>query len=122
MMAFVVPDYDEAIAYFVDRLGFALLEDTPLGEGKRWVRVGPQSGGFALLLAKADAPQQTAVIGGQAGGRVLLFLRSADFDDDYARMVARGVRFVEAPRHESYGKVCVFEDRWGNLWDLIEQR
>jgi len=120
-VALVVPDYDPAIAFYVGVLGFELLEDTPLGPDKRWVRVAPPGATeTALLLAKAATPAQAAAIGAQAGGRVFLFLRTDDFDRDHARMLAAGVAFLEAPRREAYGKVAVFRDPFGNRWDLIE--
>ncbi len=120
-LALLVRDYDEAIAWLTDKLGFALLEDTPLGGGKRWVRVGPRgSPGAALLLARAATPEQEACVGRQAGGRVFLFLHTDDIRRDHERMKARGVRFRESPRRESYGTVAVFEDLYGNPWDLIE--
>ena len=120
LVTVVVRDYDEAIAWFTQSLGFRLLEDTPRGPGKRWVRVGPDGGGTALLLAQPNDDAQAACIGCQAGGRVGFFLRSDDFDRDHAAMVARGVRFREAPRREAYGTVAVFEDLYGNAWDLLE--
>jgi catechol 2,3-dioxygenase-like lactoylglutathione lyase family enzyme len=120
MSTLVVPDYDAAIAFFCDALGFDLVEDTDLGGGKRWVRVAPHSGGAGLLLAKAASPEQAATIGRQAGGRVAFFVESDDFDRDHARMIACGVRFRESPRRETYGIVAVFEDPWGNPWDLIQ--
>ena len=117
----VVRDYDEAIAFYVDRLGFELVEDTPLGGGKRWVLVAPKGGGgTALLLAKADGDEQAARIGDQTGGRVSLFLHTDDFRRDHRAMTERGVRFREEPREEPYGIVAVFEDLYGNGWDLIE--
>ena len=119
-VALVVRDYDEAVAFYTAALGFELIEDTPLGGGKRWVRVAPPGGGAALLLAKAATPDQLARVGDQAGGRVFLFLHTDDFDRDYAAMRARGVRFTEPPRRESYGTVAVFEDLYGNRWDLIQ--
>jgi catechol 2,3-dioxygenase-like lactoylglutathione lyase family enzyme len=118
----LVPDYDEAIAHYCGDLGFLLLEDTPLGEGKRWVRVAPDKGGFSLLLARAANDRQRAAIGMQAGGRVFLFLHTNDFARDHAAFRAKGIRFTEVPRQESYGMVAVFEDKFGNLWDLIEPR
>ena len=121
-VALVVADYDEAIAFYRDRLGFALIADTPLGAGKRWVLVAPPGGGVRLLLAKADGPEQTARIGDQTGGRVGFFLETDDFARDHAAFTARGVNFLEAPRHEAYGSVAVFEDLYGNKWDLIEPR
>ncbi|MBS1180553.1 MAG: extradiol dioxygenase [Proteobacteria bacterium] len=121
-LALVVADYDEAIAFYVGTLGFSLLDDTPLGDGKRWVRVSPAGSGTALLLARADGPEQVAHIGNQTGGRVFLFLETDDFARDHAQFSARGVRFLEAPRHEAYGTVAVFEDLYGNRWDLIEPK
>jgi len=117
----VVRDYDEALAFFVDRLGFVVAEDAPLPSGKRWVVVAPPGdGGARLLLARADNPEQAAGVGRQAAGRVVLFLDTDDFARDHAAYLARGVRFVEEPRRESYGTVAVFEDLYGNRWDLIE--
>lgn len=118
----LVRDYDEAIAFFTNALGFDLLEDTSLSPDKRWVLVAPAGGGTALLLAKASTPEQVARIGDQAGGRVGFFLETDDFGRDHARMLAAGVRFREAPRHEAYGTVAVLEDLCGNTWDLIERR
>jgi len=118
----VVPDYDDGIAFYVDKLGFELLEDTPRGPGKRWVRVAPAGAETAILLAKADGPAQDAAIGNQTGGRVGFFLHTDDFARDYAAMKAAGVVFKEDPRHEVYGSVVVFQDPWGNLWDLIEPK
>lgn len=120
-IALVVADYDEAIAFYRDAVGFTLVEDTRLAPDKRWVVLAPPGGdGARLLLAKADGPDQRAVIGKQAGGRVMLFLQTDDFDRDYARMQSNGVRFLEAPRREAYGTVAVFVDLYGNKWDLIE--
>src|SRR3954454_13938870 len=102
-VALVVRDYDEAIAFFTESLGFTLVEDTPLTPDKRWVLVAPSGGGTALLLAKAAKPEQLARIGDQTGGRVFLYLDTDDFDRDYAAFTARGVRFVESPRTEAYG-------------------
>ncbi|MEO1659496.1 MAG: VOC family protein [Pseudomonadota bacterium] len=116
----VVPDYDAAIAFYVDQLGFSLLEDTTLTETKRWVRVAPRGAETALLLAQADGAAQEAAIGHQTGGRVGFFLHTDDFARDYAAMKNNGVTFREDPRHEAYGSVAVFEDPFGNLWDLIE--
>jgi len=121
-IAIVVPDYDEAIAYFTGTLGFDLVEDAPREPGKRWVLVKPPGGtGTSLLLAKAANPEQQSRIGNQAGGRVFLFLHTDDFARDHRDFVARGVHFVETPRYEAYGTVAVFEDRYGNRWDLIEK-
>ena len=118
----VVPDYDAGIAFYVDQLGFDLLEDTQLGETKRWVRVVPKGAETALLLAQADGAEQAAAIGNQTGGRVGFFLHTDDFERDHAAMTAKGITFREAPRYESYGTVAVFEDPFGNLWDLIEPK
>ena len=122
LVALVVGDYDEALSFFVERLGFELVDDTPLGGGKRWVVVGPRGGGTALLLARAADPEQRASIGNQTGGRVAFFLETDDFAADHARLLAAGVRFLEAPRSEPYGTVAVFEDLYGNRWDLVEHR
>jgi catechol 2,3-dioxygenase-like lactoylglutathione lyase family enzyme len=119
-VTFLVPDYDEAIAYFTEALGFALIEDTPLGGGKRWVLVGPAGGGTRLLLAQPGDERQAARVGDQTGGRVFLFLHTDDFWRDHAMLSAKGVRFLETPRDEPYGWVAVFEDRWGNRWDLLQ--
>jgi catechol 2,3-dioxygenase-like lactoylglutathione lyase family enzyme len=116
----VVRDYDEAIHFYVDAVGFEVREDTGLGDGKRWVVVGPRDGGAGLLLARASGAEQEARVGDQAGGRVAFFLQTADFAADHARMVAAGVRFLEAPRHEAYATVAVFEDLYGNRWDLLQ--
>jgi len=121
MLTFVVHNYDEAISFFTDALRFALLEDTPMNEGKRWVVVAPPGGtGASLLLAKAVNPEQCAQIGNQTGGRVAFFLHTDDFWGDYQHMLAHGVRFAEEPRTEPYGLVIVFFDLYGNKWDLIE--
>ena len=121
-VALVVADYDEAIAFFTRRLGFALVEDTPVAPGKRWVVVRPAGGGTALLLARAATPEQVVRVGDQTGGRVFLFLRTDDFWRDYAAFRDRGVRFIDEPREESYGTVAVFLDLYGNRWDLIQPR
>ena len=121
LTTFLVPEYDEAIAFFRDALDFALLEDTDLGGGKRWVVMGGASGG-KLLLARAVNDKQRSSIGRQAGGRVGWFLASDDFAADHRRMTDWGVEFSEEPRHEPYGIVAVFSDPWGNPWDLIEYR
>jgi len=115
----VVRDYDEAIGFYVDALGFTLEEDTPLGDGKRWVVVSPGEGSAGLLLARASGPAQEARVGDQTGGRVGFFLHTDDFAASHARMVAAGVVFVEGPRREEYGDVAVFEDLHGNRWDLV---
>jgi nitroreductase/catechol 2,3-dioxygenase-like lactoylglutathione lyase family enzyme len=122
LITLVVRDYDEAIAFFTNALGFALLEDSPLDDGKRWVRVGPREGDAALLLARAATPEQEAAVGNQTGGRVGFFLRTDDFGRDYEQMRAAGVRFTEEPRDEAYGRVVVFLDLYGNKWDLVEAR
>lgn len=118
----VVREYDEAIAFYVGAVGFSLVEDTDLGDGKRWVLVAPIDGETTLLLAEATDAQQLARVGDQTGGRVALFLETDDFARDHTRMHAAGVRFLEEPRHEAYGTVAVFEDLYGNRWDLIEPR
>jgi catechol 2,3-dioxygenase-like lactoylglutathione lyase family enzyme len=117
-IALLIHDYDEAIAFYVGLLEFELAEDRDLGNGKRWVRVrGP--GGGELLLARAVTDEQRARVGDQTGGRVFLFFATDDFARDHARLVAAGVRFLEAPRRESYGTVAVFVDLYGNKIDLI---
>lgn len=122
-LSVLVRDYDEAIRFYTESLGFALLEDSPLGDGKRWVRVAPPGGaGAALLLARAATPEQERAIGDQSGGRVFLFLETDDFGRNYARMRSAGVRFTEEPRHEAYGTVVVFLDLYGNKWDLIGRK
>ena len=122
LLSILVPDYDAGIAFFVGQLGFDLLEDTDLGDGKRWVRVAPEGAQTGFLLAKAVGPRQTDAIGEQGGGRVWLFLQTEDFAADHARMIAKGVQFEETPRDEPYGTVAVFCDPFGNRWDLIEFR
>jgi len=120
-VALVVRDYDEAIAYFTGALGFTLSEDTDLGQGKRWVLVRPpHSRGTSLLLARAVTREQSSRVGNQTGGRVFLFLHTDDFWSDYQGMKERGVRFRETPREEEYGTVAVFEDLYGNQWDLLQ--
>lgn len=121
-LTFLVRDYDEAVAWFTGALGFTLVENSDLGAGKRWVLVEPGQGGARLLLARAATPEQAAFIGKQGGGRVFLFLETDDFARDHVAFTARGVRFLEAPRHEAYGTVAVFEDLYGNRWDLIEPK
>jgi len=120
-IALVVKDYDEAIQFYTEKLGFALIEDTPQGEGKRWVLVAPPGATeCSLLLAKADGDGQVAAIGNQTGGRVFLFLFTDDFWRDYNNMVAQQIHFVRPPKEEAYGTVAVFEDLYGNQWDLLE--
>ena len=120
-MALVVRDYDEAIAFYTQKLRFSLLEDTDLGGGKRWVRIAPPGATeTCLLLAKGSSPEQQAHIGNQTGGRVFLFLHTDDFWRDYSEMKSRGVAFLEDPRRETYGTVVVFQDLYGNKWDLLE--
>lgn len=122
-LTLVVRDYDEAISFFTQSLRFSLIEDKPMGDGKRWVRVAPPgSGGAALLLAKAATLQQQNSIGNQTGGRVFLFLETRSFWEDYDFMRSRGVRFLEEPRHEEYGWVVKFLDLYNNKWDLLESR
>lgn len=119
----LVPDYDQGLAYYCDVLGFTLIEDTPLSETKRWVLVSPSgTKDFCLLLAKADGPAQNNAIGAQTGDRVFLFLNTDDFERDYRDYRKSGVKFLEEPRHEPYGSVCVFQDPFGNKWDLIERK
>jgi catechol 2,3-dioxygenase-like lactoylglutathione lyase family enzyme len=124
-VALVVREYDEAIAFFTEKLGFELVEDSVatdrLGQEKRWVLVAPpHSHGTKLLLARASTPEEETRIGNQTGGRVFLFLHTDDFWRDYRAMTARAVKFCEAPREEIYGTVAVFEDLYGNKWDLLE--
>jgi len=122
-VALVVRDYDEAIDYYTKMLGFEVVEDTTLTDTKRWVLLAaPGSIETRLLLAQASTPEQMTRIGNQTGGRVFLFLHTDDFQRDYREMIARGVKFCEAPRDESYGTVAVFEDLYGNRWDLLQLR
>lgn len=122
-VALVVGNYDEAVRWYVERLGFMLTEDVDLGAGKRWVTVAPAKGqGARLLLAEAAGEEQASRIGNQTGGRVFLFLETDDFSRDHRAMLAKGVEFREAPRQEAYGTVAVFADLYGNLWDLIEPK
>ncbi|GAB7051908.1 VOC family protein [Catenuloplanes indicus] len=126
LVAIVVTDYDEAIRFFVDVLGFELVEDSPSltndGRAKRWVVVRPPSGGTGLLLAKADGEAQEAAVGNQTGGRVGFFLRVDDFDATFQRLRAYGAEITGEPRHEEYGTVVVFRDLAGNRWDLLGPR
>ncbi|TCZ69302.1 VOC family protein [Flaviaesturariibacter aridisoli] len=122
-IALVVRDYDEAIGFYTEKLGFRLLEDTRLSDSKRWVLVAPPGeGACALLLARAADEEQASRIGNQAGGRVFLFLYTDNFQRDYERYSAAGVRFVREPIEEPYGTVAVFEDLYGNRWDLLEPK
>lgn len=122
-VSLLVTDYDEALGFFVQKLGFDLIEDTYIQEqDKRWVVVKPPGGpGSCLLLAKASTKEQEFHVGNQAGGRVFLFLHTDDFWRDYRRFVANGVSFVRPPTEQSYGTVAVFEDLYGNQWDLLER-
>jgi len=115
----VVRDYDEAIAYFVGKLDFELIKDQPVAPGKRWVVVSPGRGA-GLLLAEASNDEQRARIGDQTSGRVAFFLHTDDFERDHTTMTKKGVQFTEAPRTEPYGTVAVFEDLYGNRWDLLQ--
>jgi len=119
MTTLVVRDYDEALDFYRDRLGFSVVADTPMGDGKRWVAVAAPGGGARLLLARAEGNDQQDAVGNQTGGRVGFFLETDDFAQDHAAFVAAGVVFLEPPRHEAYGSVAVFEDLYGNKWDLI---
>ena len=119
MTTLVVDDYDRGIAFARDALGFRLLADSDMGGGKRWVMLGGTGGG-RLLIARASDGAQEAATGNQAGGRVAFFLETDEFAEVHARMLRRGIKFLETPRHEPYGTVAVFEDFWGNRWDLIE--
>ncbi len=122
-VAIIVRDYDEAKDYYCRVLGFTVAEDLPLGDGKRWLVVTPPGGADSqLVLAQASNPDQMSRVGNQTGGRVFLFLHTDDFQRDYAAFRARGVKFCELPREEPYGTVAVFQDLYGNLWDLIQRR
>lgn len=121
-LALVVADYDEAIAFYTHNLGFQLIEDTPLSDTKRWVLVSPVGSDCQLLLAQATNEEQKSRVGNQTGGRVFLFLHTDDFWRDYKHFTANGVRFVREPSQEEYGTVAVFEDLYGNLWDLIGKK
>lgn len=119
LTALLVRDYDEAADYFTGSLGFEVRDDKNMGDGKRWLVVAPPGSSAGLLLAKAVGEKQEAAIGNQSGGRVMFFLNTENFARDYDAMCASGVRFVETPRYEEYGSVVVFEDLYGNKWDLI---
>ncbi|MHC1547087.1 VOC family protein [Phyllobacterium sp. K27] len=120
LITLVVDDYDEAIAWYTNVLGFSVVTDTKLSETKRWVVVSPENDGAKLLLAQAEGPQQQQAVGNQTGGRVALFLYTDDFSSDHTKMLDAGVKFLEEPRHEAYGSVAVFEDLYGNKWDLLQ--
>lgn len=122
LVTVVVPDYDEAIAFFRDILGFALREDTPLQGGKRWVVLSPGAGGADILCARPATDGQRQAVGMQAGGRVAFFLETDNFQRDHRTMRENGVSFIEAPREEAYGTVAKFRDPWGNPWDLLERK
>ncbi len=122
MIAIVVDDYDSAIKHYVEDLGFALVEDAPLTSEKRWVVVAPSDQGAKILLAKATNDQQSAAIGNSTGGRVGFFLYTGNFQATYELYRSHGIEFLETPRHEEYGQVVVFQDHYGNKWDLIEQK
>ncbi|MFI9822185.1 VOC family protein [Streptomyces sp. NPDC052013] len=122
LVTLVVDDYDEAIRFYTGALGFRLVEDSPRGDGSRWVVVTPdgEGAGTGLLLARATGERQRARVGDQTGGRVGFFLHTDDFDRDHARMTGAGVVFLEEPRREPYGMVAVFQDLYGNRWDLLQ--
>ena len=122
MIAIVIDDYDQAIAHYVNDLGFTLIEDTSLTPDKRWVVVAPSSQGARILIAKAVNEEQTRSIGNSTGGRVGFFLYTESFQETYQRFLSRGIEFTETPRNESFGQVVVFKDKYGNKWDLIEEK
>jgi catechol 2,3-dioxygenase-like lactoylglutathione lyase family enzyme len=122
LVTIVVRDYGEAKAWYMDKLGFALVDDTDLSAGKRWLIVSPGEGRTGILLAEAKNDAERAAIGSQTGGRVAFFLHTDNFAPDHAAMLAKGVKFRGEPRHEPYGTVAVFEDLYGNLFDLIERK
>lgn len=122
MIAIVVDDYDSAISHYVNDLDFTLIEDTVLSEEKRWVIVAPSQEGARILLARAANEQQCAAIGNSTGGRVGFILYTNDFLSTYESYRLRGVEFVESPRQETFGQVAVFKDKYGNMWDLIEEK
>jgi catechol 2,3-dioxygenase-like lactoylglutathione lyase family enzyme len=122
-IALLVKDYNEALVYFTQKLGFKILEDTVISETKRWVRIAPaNSPGFCLLLARAVGNKQLSRVGNQTGGRVFLFLYTDDFERDYNQYRINGVEFIRPPVKQEYGTVAVFKDLYGNLWDLIEEK
>ena len=121
-IALVVEDYDAAIEFYTKKLNFDLIEDTPQSKTKRWVLVAPKGSECSILLAKAVNDEQKKSIGNQTGGRVFLFLHTDDFWRDYHKMLADGIKFVRPPKEENYGIVAVFEDLYGNLWDLLDPK
>jgi len=120
LVSLLVDDYDEAIAFYIGKLGFEMREDAHLSAEKRWIVVAPPGASTGLLLARSVEDKQRQAVGNQSGGRVFLFLETDDFARDHAAYLARGVRFIEKPRDEPYGTVAVFEDIYGNRWDLIQ--
>ena len=122
MIALVIDDYDVAISHYINDLGFTLIEDTPLTPEKRWVVVAPSSQGARILLAKAANEAQVAAIGNSTGGRVAFFMYTTNFNETYESYKSKGIEFIETPRQEAYGQVVVFKDKYGNKWDLIEQK
>jgi quinol monooxygenase YgiN/predicted enzyme related to lactoylglutathione lyase len=120
--ALVVDDYDKAIDFYTNKLGFKLIENTKLSNQKRWVLIAPPQSEFSILLAKATTDEQKSRIGNQTGGRVFLFLNTDNFDNDHKNLINNNVKIVREPTHESYGKVLVFQDLYGNLWDLIQPK
>ena len=122
MIAIVVDDYDIAISHYINDLGFTLLEDKQMSPEKRWVVVAPSTQGAKILLAKAANEKQISAIGNSTGGRVGFFMYTTDFSETYKSYKSRGVEFIEQPRQEAYGQVVVFKDKYGNKWDLIEQK
>jgi catechol 2,3-dioxygenase-like lactoylglutathione lyase family enzyme len=123
LITLVVKDYDEAISFYVEKLGFVLRQDTTLSAEKRWVVISPASGAeTAILLARAALPREETAVGNQTGGRVFLFLETDNFWRDFTALSQKGVHFLERPRVETYGVVAVFEDLYGNRWDLIEKK
>ena len=122
MIAIVVDDYDSAISHYVDDLSFSLIEDSTLSPEKRWVVVAPSANGAKILLAKASNEAQRDAIGNSTGGRVGFFLYTTDFAQTFQKFKSKGIEFIEEPRQEAYGQVVVFKDKYGNKWDLIEQK
>jgi len=122
MIAIVIDDYDQAIAHYVNDLGFTLIEDTALNPEKRWVVISPSSQGARILLAKANNQEQKSAIGNSTGGRVGFFLYTDNFSETYELYLSKGIEFTETPRNEKFGQVVVFKDKYGNKWDLIEEK